>query len=146
MIDSVWKIVVALPLLALLCMVLVACDDDGDDDLETGDQCAVAADCFEEIDHEQLAGEVTCITKVDGGYCTHECLTDEDCCTVPGECDDGFEYLCAPYTATGESYCFISCEGTVENEHFCRDNAHPDFTCRSTGGGADNKFVCVPEG
>ena len=41
-------------------------------------------------------------------------VTDGDCCTVPGECDEGFDYLCAPYG--------------------------------STGGGAENKFVCVPEG
>ena len=44
--------------------------------------------------------------------------------------------------------CFISCENDdVEGDAdaFCQ-GYHPDFICRSTGGGSANRKVCVPGG
>src|SRR5688572_17556143 len=31
-----------------------------------------------------VKGTIHCETKVPNGYCTHECLSDGDCCAVPG--------------------------------------------------------------
>jgi len=127
-------------------------DDEGEPDggLDTvGQPCEVADDCYPDIDDKsQLAGEVVCLDKVQDGYCTHYCETDADCCAVEGECDPDYdlEYVCGPFESTGEMYCFISCEGQEDEDAYCQEWAHPDFICRSTGGGSENRKVCVPEG
>ena len=111
---------------------------------------AVAAYCTSE--------EVVCLDRVAGGYCTHECTGDPDCCAVPDECWSNLVQVCAPFESTGERYCFLGCEdadiadGTarvgadpsIGADEYCARYAHPSFHCRSTGGGAANRRVCVP--
>lgn len=122
------------------------CGKDRGEGENTGSACEIAEDCYPDVNHEDLAGEVVCMDRVEGGYCTHHCTADEDCCAAEGECDTGLVQLCAPFESTGEYFCFISCEGVEDEEAFCQENAHPRFICRSTGGGVDNEKVCVPEG
>jgi hypothetical protein len=119
-------------------------DDDGLDNV--GQSCEVADDCYAGVDHDQLSGEVICLDEVSGGYCTHLCETDADCCAAPGECDfeTDLDVVCAPFQSTGEKYCFIACEGEGQDDEYCQTWAHPDFICRSTGGGDENRKVCVP--
>jgi hypothetical protein len=140
-------------LLTLLCgsiLGLSACfDNDDDNDLdEVGQPCESADDCYLGIDQEDLSGDVVCIDEVSGGYCSHYCTTHADCCAVEGECDDelDLDYVCGPFQSTGEMYCFISCEGEENGDDYCQLWAHPDFICRSTGGGNENEKVCVPPG
>jgi hypothetical protein len=44
--------------------------------------------------------------------------------------------------------CFLSCEadviGNLDEATYCHDFAHVDFGCRSSGGGVQNRKVCVP--
>lgn len=127
-----------------------SCGDDGGDGPEenTGDDCAVPDDCYRGVPHEELQGEVQCLDRVEGGYCTHFCATDADCCAVEGECDTGHPQVCGPFESTGMMFCFLSCEDTVLNgddpDNYCNTFAHFGFGCRSTGGGSENRKVCVP--
>jgi hypothetical protein len=131
---------------------------------QTGQSCEVAADCFPDVDHSLLSGPVECLDRVEDGYCTHQCDTDEDCCAAEGECDTDLKQVCAPFESTGLRLCFLSCEGEdlrpgvdagtladgapleVDANEFCQREAHPAFVCRSTGGGQANRKVCVPGG
>lgn len=145
-------------LLAASVLAFAGCDDDDDeagggdgdtDNLEdVGQPCDDVDDCYPEVDHADLAGEVVCLDKVEDGYCTHYCVDDADCCAVEGECDEqeDLEYVCGPFESTGERYCFISCEGQDDGDGYCQEYAHAAFICRSTGGGSENRKVCVPEG
>jgi hypothetical protein len=88
---------------------------------------------------------------VQGGYCTHLCAADTDCCAVPDECQTGFPQVCSPFQSTGKNYCFLSCEdsdvqsaGLTDASQYCQTYASAAFTCRSTGGGANNRKVCAP--
>jgi hypothetical protein len=126
----------------------------------TGSACKVATDCYEDIDASSLKGEAVCIDKVQNGYCTHKCETDSDCCATPGECRTGLKQVCSPFTSTGEKYCFLSCEDDdisaatdagasdagADPEGYCHGNVSSDFGCRSTGGGSQNRKVCLPTG
>jgi hypothetical protein len=115
----------------------------------TGAACEAPADCYPEVeDTATIEGEVQCLDRIDEGYCTHFCQDDADCCAVEGECDDGYTQVCSPFESTGQKMCFVSCEpdqlnGATEQD-YCRDNASPDFICRSSGGGGDNRKICVP--
>ena len=52
--------------------------------------------------------------------------------------------------------CFLSCEGSdllaadgsntgdIDEQEFCQREASSDFICRSSGGGSENRKVCVP--
>ncbi len=154
---------------AILVMSAGACgsDDDGDGDSDdtdrpeqTGAACVTAADCYPDLDHEALQGEVRCLDRVPDGYCTHLCETDADCCAADGECPDDLRQVCSPFESTGLMMCFLSCEEedwstaggagasgqNVDANEFCRDNAHSSFICRSSGGGNQNRKVCVPGG
>ncbi len=124
----------------------------------TGSTCTQASDCYMGLDTSTLAGDPVCIDKVEDGYCTHECETDEDCCAVEGECRTGFKQVCASFENTGVKYCFLSCEdadlvavggagggGNIDANTYCEQEANPRFGCRSTGGGNDNRLVCLPE-
>jgi hypothetical protein len=142
-----------------LALALGACGDDkdGDGHGETGspDQagsvCEGPEDCYPDIDHSELAGEVECLDRVPSGYCTHQCESDDDCCAVEGECATELPQVCAPFESTGLNMCFLSCEGADisaagyedENE-FCANQVSPWFICRSSGGGANNRKICVP--
>jgi hypothetical protein len=143
-------------LLGLAC--LAACGDDdgggyhgtGSAD-HTGASCAVADECYPEVDHGDLAGEVRCDTSVEGGYCTHSCLTHADCCATPGECESDFPQVCAQFEDNlGQMFCFLACSGEYLNgqdpTEFCVENASPRFVCRSTGGGPLQRLACLPPG
>jgi hypothetical protein len=119
----------------------------------TGLSCSSASQCYAGIDAGSLSGQVTCLTQLSNGYCTHTCKTDADCCAVAGECS-GLQEVCAPFESTGHSYCFLSCStsalaaapdaGTTSAMAYCQEWANPTFTCRSTGGGSANAQFCGP--
>jgi hypothetical protein len=116
----------------------------------------VPDDCYPGLDHDELAGAVLCLDRVRDGYCTHLCQTDADCCAAEGECDTELKQVCAPFESTGQRMCFLSCEGRdlraaggtsggeLDEQEFCQREASADFICRSSGGGAANRKVCVP--
>lgn len=131
---------------AIAAAAWTGCSKDKDNGENTGEACEIPEDCYPEVNHDDLQGEVVCMDRVDGGYCTHHCTVDEDCCAAEGECETGLAQVCAPFESTGEYFCFLSCDGVEDENAFCQDNAHPRFICRSTGGGSDNEKVCVPEG
>jgi len=136
----------AAPSLAIFAVsVVVACGDSG---VVTGAACDAPSDCYPDADPAKIAGTVTCLDRVPDGYCTHTCTTDADCCKVDGECPDGRPEVCSPLESTGDYYCFVSCEkadlGGADEGAYCHDYAGPDFGCRSTGGGSDNRKVCLP--
>jgi hypothetical protein len=120
----------------------------------TGGSCTMAAQCYPGIDAGALAGQVTCLTQLSGGYCTHTCATTADCCTVAGECPGDIHEVCAPIENQMQKYCFLSCAatdlppaadgGTQAAETFCKTRAGATFTCRSTGGGSANMQFCGP--
>ena len=138
---------------------------------QTGQECKVAGDCYGGVaggaDGGALKGEVLCLDKVTNGYCTHLCTQDSDCCAAPGECKTGLVQVCAPFTSTGQNQCFLSCEdkdinaaiaaqapdggydgGSVDGgsreDAYCKAYASAAFGCRSTGGGKNNRKVCLP--
>ena len=136
-------------------LAAAGCGDDDDDRGEnTGDSCSSPEHCYPGIgDAELQGGEAVCMTRVEGGYCTHYCATDADCCAVEGECVTGVPQVCSPFESTGELYCFLSCEadvvansGLADETEYCQRNAHRSFICRSSGGGSANRKVCVPNG
>jgi hypothetical protein len=131
----------------LLVAALFGCSSNSGEN--AGQACGAAGDCYKGL-KAAPKGEVMCLTKVAGGYCTHLCQTSADCCTVEGECKTGLAQVCGPFESTGMRMCFISCEagvvGSTEPNAYCQENAHRSFICRSTGGGSDNQKVCVPNG
>jgi hypothetical protein len=133
-----------LSVVALLAAVAVAGCDDDDPGENTGRPCETVDDCYPGIDQTTLQGAVVCMDRVPGGYCTHNCVTDADCCAVAGECDTEFPQVCAPFESTGQYYCFLSCEDAADEAAWCHEGAGDYFNCRSTGGGTDNRKVCVP--
>jgi hypothetical protein len=114
-----------------------------------GQTCQAETDCYKGLSTAPK-GAVSCLTKVSGGYCTHLCQTDADCCAVAGECKTGLPQVCGPFESTGMKMCFLTCEASAvagkDPNTFCQENAHSSFSCRSTGGGAENRKVCVPAG
>lgn len=116
----------------------------------TGTSCTAATACYPGLDAGALRGTVTCLTQLQGGYCTHTCQSDTDCCSTPAECPDGFPEVCAPLESASKMYCVLSCQsvpadaGVTDTTTFCQRFANPAFTCRSTGGGANNRKFCGP--
>ena len=77
----------------LVAAPLPACDDGGGgggSGENAGSSCAAPTDCYPNVDGGALNGAVQCLTRVPGGYCTHLCQSDADCCAVPGECVGNF--------------------------------------------------------
>lgn len=113
-----------------------------------GQPCAVASDCYPDVDPKAIQGDVLCLDKVTGGYCTHLCAADADCCAAQGECPGGHPEVCAPFESTGMMMCFLSCEdadlGGLDSTSYCQQYAGDAFSCRSTGGGAKNRKICSP--
>jgi hypothetical protein len=162
------RMLAAMGVLALGLGVIGACSSD-DDDIsggasggtggtgspeQTGSVCEQATDCYPDVDGG-LVGEAVCLDRVEGGYCTHLCEKDEDCCAAPGECATGLKQVCSPFESSGQKMCFLSCEavdmkpydgGTAwdDDNEFCQREASQEFICRSSGGGSDNRKVCVP--
>jgi len=132
--------------IAVIALVAASC---GDDEENTGRSCEVVDDCYPGLDQSQLLGAVECLDRVPGGYCTHACTADTDCCAVTGECETDIPQLCAPYENSTDMRCFLSCDaatvGTQDENDYCHEHANETFLCRSTGGGAENRKVCVPE-
>jgi len=117
----------------------------------TGSACAAPEQCFTALEAGSLHGSAVCLTKPAGGYCTHTCTTDLDCCAVPGECANGRTEVCAPFSSTEGKHCFVSCEDTsvaaaaaASADALCVSAAGPSFSCRSTGGGSENRKFCSP--
>src|SRR5258708_1096943 len=77
---------------------------------QTGQSCTQASQCYGGIDAAAVHGQVTCLTQLQNGYCSHTCQSDADCCAVPGECLTGFAQVCASFESTGPKYCFLSCD------------------------------------
>ncbi|MGH7436911.1 MAG: hypothetical protein ACRENE_14660 [Polyangiaceae bacterium] len=121
---------------------------------QTGSSCSATSQCFPGVDAGALRGQATCLTQLQGGYCTHTCTSDADCCAIPGECRTGFKEVCASFESSNQTYCFLSCAaadvaaapnaGTTDPTTYCQDWAGPTFTCRSTGGGSQNQKFCGP--
>ena len=119
---------------------------------KAGQPCTSAAECYSGLDGSALmGGAAVCIDKVTGGYCTHVCTVDTDCCAVPGECRTAHPQVCAPFESTGQMYCFLSCEdvnladsGQTDANAYCGAFAYTGFGCRSTGGGSQNRKICAP--
>ena len=145
---------------AVVSIVVVACSSsssptNSSSPDQAGQACTSAAQCYPGLQEAgTLKGAVQCLDRVPGGYCTHLCASDADCCAVPGECLSGFREVCAPFESTGQMYCFLSCEsadiqaapngGTVDPTTYCQKFANAAFGCRSTGGGKNNRQVCTP--
>jgi hypothetical protein len=157
-------------------LVVIACGSDGSSSSSSGgalpdsgtrgiepagQTCTAAAQCYPALDGGGLAGEVTCLTKVSGGYCTHVCTQDSDCCATPGECLTGVTEVCSPLENQGAKYCFLSCEdadvqralaanadaGVTAGggtDAFCHTFAGTATGCRSSGGGSKNRKICLP--
>jgi hypothetical protein len=125
---------------------------------KTGQSCMSKSDCYPGIEAGALSGEVQCLS-VTGGYCTHLCNDDSDCCKAAGECRTSLRQVCSPFESTGMKMCFLSCEDAdiqaanaadasraTDSNVYCQTEASAAFTCRSTGGGAQNRKVCLPGG
>lgn len=139
---------------------------------QTGQECTTATACYGGVaeagaDAGGIRGEVVCLTKVPNGYCTHKCNDDADCCAAPGECRTGLKQVCAPLENQPDKYCFLSCEdadvtagiasqaadggydggatdGGSREDAYCHAFASTGLKCRSTGGGKNNRKVCLP--
>jgi hypothetical protein len=144
----------------------VACGGDDDDDgggggntpaprpEDTGAACTTADECYPTVAEGALQGDAQCLEEVRDGYCTHSCEADEDCCAAEGECDNDLAQVCSPFTSTSGMKCFLSCEDedvaahpdvVYEDENeYCQREASRDFICRSSGGGDENRKICVP--
>src|SRR5690349_3158875 len=113
-----------------------------------GQSCTAAAQCYRTLDAGTIHGQVQCLDRVQGGYCTHLCETDADCCAVPGECLTDYPQVCAPYENQPDMRCFLSCEDDLldglSGDDYCDRYAYPGFTCHSTGGGSANRKICGP--
>ncbi len=146
----------ATSVVAATSVIIVACSSSTTSNSppaqQTGSACTTAATCYPGIDAGALHGQVECLTQLQNGYCSHRCTQDSDCCAVPGECSTGVVEVCAPLQSAPQTYCFLSCEsanipadgGTTDPNAFCQKYANPSFTCRSTGGGANNRKFCGP--
>jgi hypothetical protein len=119
----------------------------------TGSTCTAPADCYPGVDPTLIKGEVQCLDRVDDGYCTHLCSADQDCCSALNECKTDIHQVCSPFESTGMRMCFLSCEredinawdgGAPDENEYCQRRVHPDFVCRASGGGSQNRKVCVP--
>src|SRR5689334_2265055 len=65
---------------------------------ETGKFCQAPSDCYPGVGgSSSIMGEAECIDKVEDGYCTHTCETDDDCCAVEGECKTGIKQVCSSF-------------------------------------------------
>jgi hypothetical protein len=106
-----------LPTLALLAVLftlpLSACGSSNSGSgapSNTGQACSDVSQCYRGVSTSSLLGAPSCLTAVPGGYCTHACGADSDCCAASGECPYALAEVCAPFESTGAMDCFLSCE------------------------------------
>ncbi|HVR00673.1 MAG TPA: hypothetical protein VMT47_00950 [Polyangia bacterium] len=139
-------------IVAAFALLLVGCSA-GSAAPPAGHHCTKDADCYVGLDGGGLQGTIMFLTNLTGGYCTHTCTTDSNCCAVAGERPAGIKEVCAPLESAGQTYCCVSCaasdvgttyDGGASDTTFCHSAAGSTFTCRSTGGGAANKKFCGP--
>src|SRR6266478_6357111 len=80
-----------------------------------GHPCTKDSDCYVGLgpDGGGLQGTIICLTNLQGGYCTHTCTMNSNCCAVSGECPTGIKEVCAPLESQPQTYCFVSCADTV---------------------------------
>jgi hypothetical protein len=104
----------------LLVLALTGCNDSG-----------LYAPCDSPGDCDVPDGrEAACVKKDSDGFCSWKCDSDNECR------HDDEDLLCASFEDNPDKYCFPSCGG---------DESCPDgFTCRSTGGGVNQRRVCFP--
>ena len=152
-----------LALIVMCAGAMGACGSDGDSDgspagtssttgtspEQTGSVCEAAAECYPNVAQGDLLGDALCLTDVRGGYCTHTCTLDSDCCAAEAECETSLAQVCSPFQSTGQMMCFLSCEPDdisdgLDEQEYCQREASRDFICRSSGGGVNNRKVCVP--
>lgn len=144
-----------LPLGFLGALILGTSCNNGDGEESSpdyaGEACASIDECYDEVEPGALRGDPICLDRVEGGYCTHHCTADTDCCGVEGECLGNRAEVCGPFESTGEMYCFLSCEDDdlkkttlTDADLYCQTYASAAFHCRSTGGGSKNRKVCLP--
>jgi hypothetical protein len=148
---------------SVVACVFVACDGDDEPPRapeNAGQSCTVRSDCYRDVAAgDEIVGEITCLVdRVPGGYCSHTCAADTDCCAAAGECRSGIAQVCSPLESAGEEYCLLSCEDAdvaaakaagwtaVDASEYCTRYAGPAFGCRSSGGGSGNRRVCMPNG
>lgn len=145
--------ITAILALGLAPWALPGCGDDDDNagPTNTGQSCSAAEQCYPGVKAGELLGEAVCIDRVEGGYCTHECTQDSDCCAAAGECVGSRAEVCAPLESMPGMHCFLSCEKedldavqATDGDVYCQRYASVAFHCRSTGGGSDNRKVCLP--
>lgn len=131
-------------------LAFAACGDNSE---QAGSACAMASQCYPAVQNQStIHGTVLCLTQYPGGYCTHTCTSDADCCAASGECRTGFKEVCSPFENQGALYCFLSCEsaditaapngGVTDPTAYCQRYAGSGLTCRSTGGGSANRHFC----
>lgn len=136
----------------LIGVLAVGCSsgDGGAGPTNTGAACSAPEQCYPGVKDGELLGKAECLTDVTGGYCTHQCADDSDCCAAAGECNGNHAEVCAPYESKPGKHCFLSCEdddlkaaGVTDADVYCHNYASAAFGCRSTGGGSQNRKVCM---
>ena len=88
--------------------------------------CAADAECT-----APSGSDPACVQADATSFCTWTCADDDMC-----ESSDA-TLLCASFEENPDLYCFPSCN---EADDSCPDG----FTCRSTGGGTNQRRVCYP--
>ena len=139
---------------ALVFSMLAACgsdDNNGPSPTNTGQTCMTADQCYPGVKAGELVGDAVCMDKVAGGYCTHLCTQDDDCCAAAGECAGARAEVCSPFESMADMYCLLSCEdddlektALTDADVYCHTYVGSAFGCRSSGGGANNRKVCMP--
>jgi hypothetical protein len=126
-------------------------DDDGGSPNNTGQACTAADQCYPGVKAGQLMGDAVCMDKVTGGYCTHVCTQDTDCCAAAGECAGNRAEVCSPFESMGDMYCLLSCEDDdlkkttiTDPDVYCHTYVGANVGCRSSGGGSQNRKICMP--
>ena len=96
--------------------------------------CEAAADCLQQVPED---AEGVCLDKANEGFCSWACTDD-------GDCDDGAAappLVCASFESEAGRFCFPSCDEALDDD---AEACPPDFVCRSTGGGSENRKICFP--
>ncbi len=119
-------------LAGLLLMAFMGCGGSKDAD-EVYLTCEVPEDC-----DVPDGADAACIDKSGEGFCTWECQSDEDCVEAS---DTDFDFVCASFESELTLYCFPACDSEAEDAEACP----PSMSCRSTGGGSNNRKVCFPD-